>query len=257
MSPLHFERPYLDQGIVFGLIVAFSLILVGMIYGGSATRFFDLSSALIVFGGTLGATLVHYSWGDLINAWRAFKEALLIPPHDAQQRIRYLVTTSQSVRANGLMQLEREARYNDDSFLKLAFELAVDGTSPEEMKRLLETEIQVSTARNARVVQLFDTMGSYAPALGLIGTVIGLVQMLANLSDPSTVGPAMSIALLTTFYGAILSNILFLPLAGKLKNRTQEEEMVKHITLEGALSLRREENSVVLEQRLKSFLSAA
>jgi chemotaxis protein MotA len=165
-----------------------------------------------------------------------------------------LTEYAQSLKRNGPLVLEREARSVSDPFLRKALELTVDGQAEEDIRRILETEIQSANEQSYRAVQVFQTMGNYAPAMGLIGTLIGLIQMLGSLENPAAVGPAMSVALLTTFYGAILANLFFLPVAGKIRNRSEEEAVVKAITVEGAVSLRREENTIVLEQRLRSFI---
>ena len=153
--------------------------------------------------------------------------------------------------------LEHEATAADDQFLKFAVEMTADGQTPDEVRRILETEMRISNDRAFRSVHVFETMGNYAPALGLIGTVIGLIEMLKVLDNPASIGPAMATALVTTFYGAVLANLVFLPIAGKLRNRSEEEAVVKAITVEGIISVGNEENPMLLEQRLQSFLPAA
>ncbi len=244
----------LDRGLVIGVGITLVLLIIGCSSGGSALNFFHLNSFLLVIGGTIGATLIHFSMQDLRYAWEALRAALASKPYDPDGRIRYLVKMAQLVRASGPMVLEREARGLNDQFLKKAFELAVDNQLPEEMRRMLETEMRTSHEHATSAVQVFETMGSYAPALGLIGTIMGLIQMLGALSDPATVGPAMALALLTTFYGAILASLICLPLAGKLRKRLEEEATLKALSLEGALGLNKQENAVILEQRLQSYL---
>jgi len=132
--------------------------------------------------------------------------------------------------------------------------VTVDGQSPDDIRRILDNEISASFENGSRSVAVFETMGGYAPAMGLIGTLIGLVQMLEALGDASTVGPAMSVALLTTLYGAILANMFLLPVAGKLNNRIREEILIKQITVDGLMSVARDENPIMLEQRLQSYI---
>ena len=249
----------LDRGILLGLGLSFSLMAIGIMLGGGAIlSFFDPSSIAIVVGGTLGATLVSFSPDDLRNALESFKNSLFIRQNSPIERIRYLVGLAHAVRTQGRLRvLEHEGSSQSDPFLKFALEMTVDGQTPGEVKRILETEMRISNDRSFRSVHVFETMGNYAPALGLIGTVIGLIQMLKVLDNPAAIGPSMATALVTTFYGAVLANLVFLPIAGKLRNRSEEEAMVKAITVEGILSVGNEENPMLLEQRLQSFLPQA
>ena len=244
----------IDRGIVAGMVISTVLITIGILASGRSLTFLDPSSILIVCGGTIGATFVHFSSADLRWAWTELREVLFTKNTAPTERIALLVQFAQDLKRNGPLMLEREAQSTTDRFLRKALELTVDGQSEDDIRRILETEIRSLNERSWRAVQVFQTMGSYAPAMGLIGTLIGLIQMLGTLDNPSTVGPAMAVALITTFYGAVLANLFFLPVAGKIKNRSEEESVLKSITVEGAVSLRREENSIVLEQRLQSFL---
>lgn len=247
-----------DRAILSGISLALLLIVAGIAFGGGAfASYIDLSSMLLVGGGTVAAALVNFSTAELRAARQAFNEVLLARENGMHERMRYLVDLSQAVKRQGVLVLEREVSGTSDPFLKLALEMTVDGQQPEEVRRILETEMHVSNDRAQRAVQVFETMGSYAPAMGLIGTVIGLVQLLGALDDPSKIGPAMSLALITTLYGAIAANLFLLPIAGRMRNRAHEQSVVKAMTIEGAISLSRQENSIVLEQRLQSFLAAA
>lgn len=248
------EERQLDRGIVLGAGISFALIIVGLFVGGDGAVAINPMSLLIVFGGTFGATLVHFSWYDICHAWGCFKEILFAKSYHPQERISALVNLAHSVRQNGLLVLENESRATDDPFFRRALELTVDGQSAADVKRILETEMRSSHDRALRGVSVFQTMGTYSPALGLIGTIIGMMQMLNALNDPTTVGPAMAVALTTTLYGAILSNLLFLPISGKLKNHMEEEIVVKALTVEGVISLGKQENPMILEQRLQGYL---
>ncbi|MCO6430372.1 MAG: MotA/TolQ/ExbB proton channel family protein [Deltaproteobacteria bacterium] len=248
------EAPKLDRAVVGGLALASTLVLAGIIISGRGDNFIDFPSLLIVLGGTLGATLVQFPLYDLRRAWLGFKGILIQRQYHPHERIQYLVRLAHLVRSQGLLVLEREAKQCDDSFLRLAFEITVDGQPHDDVKRILDTETRTSFDRSARAIQVFQTMGAYAPAFGLIGTLIGLIQMLGSLNNPATVGPAMSMALVTTLYGAIMANLVFLPIAGKLRNRVEEEGLVKAITVEGVLALGKQENPIVIEQKLQSFL---
>lgn len=249
-----FEDRQFDQGILIGAGISFALIALGILLGGHGLQALNPTSLLIVLGGTFGATLVHYSWYDINFAWVCFKEILFQKRFHPRERIAYIVNLSQAVRANGLLILEREARDVMDPFLSMALQMTVDAQQEADIKRVLETEMRSSQDRTTRAAQVFHTMGTYAPALGLIGTIIGMMEMLSGLNDPSTVGPAMAVALTTTLYGAMFSNLIFLPIAGKLKNQTEEELLVKAITVEGILAVGKQENPTLVEQKLQGFL---
>ena len=152
------------------------------------------------------------------------------------------------------MALESKINEMNDEFMKKGMQLSVDGLEPGAIKEILETEIDAIQERHKLGAEIFTTLGTFAPALGMIGTLIGLVQMLQTMSDPSTIGPAMAVALLTTFYGAIMANILFLPIAGKLRNRSSEEVMLKDLITEGVISIAKGENPRVIEQKLNAYL---
>jgi len=247
-------RDEVDRSVLWGFGVSGLLVGGAILLSGHLTRYFDIPGLLLVLGGTFGATLANYSMRELGYAWKAFLKVAQHQPSDPIERIDRLVRLSQTVRAQGVMVLEREAEYTKDPFIRRSFELVVDATPVEDIRRILETELRSSHERSTRAVQVFETLGTFAPALGLIGTLVGLVQMLGALNDPSTVGPAMGLALLTTLYGAVLANLFFLPVAGKLKLHNGEEWLLKSLSIEGALSLARLENPLVMEQRLQSFL---
>ncbi|MCB0334544.1 MAG: MotA/TolQ/ExbB proton channel family protein [Bdellovibrionales bacterium] len=246
----------LDPSVARGLGVCALFIFGGMVFSGQGASFISLAGLAIVIGGTFGATSIQHSSGDLALAKEGFFEALYrrsVP--SVGERVAYFTKLSKVVKRDGLMPLDGEAHRAKDSFLRLGLELCVDRYSPEEIRQILENEMKSSYEKNLRKVNVFESLGGYAPAMGLIGTLIGLVQMLHSLGDAAQVGPAMSVALLTTLYGALLANIVFFPIAGKLRSQLEQAVHVKSVTLEGILSLAQEENSVVLGQRLQSFQS--
>ena len=248
----------LDRGVLYGFSLSAILILGGILLsGGDLLRFINIGSLLIVGGGTVGATLVHFTPADFTHAFQTARDALFGKKDDFAARIRYFVRLSHSVRSQGRIgALEAEASRVNDPFLQFALELSADGQPVADIRRILETEMRIANERALKAVQVFETMGNFAPALGLIGTIIGLIQMLGALDNPKNVGPAMATALITTLYGAISSNIILIPLAGKLRNRAEEEAMKKTITIEGVISVGNEENPMLVEQRLQSFKPA-
>ena len=247
------DRPY-DRGIIIGASISFALIAIGLVAGGHIAAAFNPMSWLIVLGGTFGATLVHYSWYDIKHGWDCFRKVLVTLDLHPRERISYIVNLAHGVRSNGLLVLEEEANKTYDPFLRLALELTVDGQPASDIKRILETEMRASQDKAVRGANIFQTMGTYAPALGLIGTIIGMMEMLGSMQNAASIGPAMAISLTTTLYGAVLSNLLFLPIAGKLKNHIEEELLVKAITVEGILAIGKQENPTLVEQKLQGFL---
>ena len=254
MPSLSISHRPIDRSVVWGIGLCIVLISLGIILSGRGLNFIDIPSFFIVLGGTVGAAVVQYGVSDVQAAARAMREALFERHYRPQERIRHLLDLSAEMKREGFMVLEREAESVPDPFLRHALELAVDGQPADEVRRILNMELNLRSDAAGRTTEILEAMGSYAPAMGLIGTLIGLIQMLGALDNPATIGPAMSVALVTTFYGALLANVVFLPLAGKLRLQTQQEALVKSITIEGAASLSRRESAVILEQRLQGFL---
>lgn len=247
----------IDRGVIRGAALAAVLIILAVALGGHWLSFFDLPGLLIVTGGTFGATLVNFSELDLRRSWIALNQTLRVPGTEPRERIKQFVALAQRIRQDGMLVLEKASERTPDHFLKKALDLAVDGQSAVEVRRILDIEMKTSSERMARAVQVFETMGNFAPAMGLIGTLIGLIQMLGALEDPGAVGASMSVALVTTLYGAILANLVFLPLSGKIRNRGEEDLLVHALTIEGIVSLINNENSIMVEQRLQSFIPHA
>ena len=245
--------PY-DAGIVLGTIMTVGLVVAGSLSSGLGAQMFHLGSFVLVFGGTIGAALIHYSIDDVRHAWESLCSVVRIQQSDPSARIAELVDLSHKVRKDGVLVLEREGYAVVDPFLRTALQLTVDGHQPHDIRRILEHELRASLDHEKRAAQVFQTMGTYSPAMGLIGTLLGLIQMLATLDRPETLGPSMSLALLTTLYGALFANMFLLPMSGKIRNRTDEGALIKSITIEGVVSLGAQENPMVLEQRLTSFL---
>lgn len=253
---LYRETPekQLDTGVVYGIGIAAFLLFVAIVATGKVTLFINPLGLLIVVGGTLAASMIQFSIYEVQYAWKALKAVLFTREQSSLERILYFVELAQHVRRDGLLVLDNEAQKAKDDFLRKALEITVDGTDPGQIRHYLETDIRTSAEEQRRGIHVFQTMASYAPAFGLIGTLIGLVNLLGSLSDPSSVGPAMSVALMTTLYGALLANLIFMPVAGKLKIRSEEDALVKTITIEGVLAVYNQDNPIVVEQKLQSYL---
>lgn len=245
----------MDLTTVIGLIVGFSVILLGITQAGSLMSFFSLSSIMIVVGGTGGAVIINYPINELVGVIPVIKKTLFSKAQQVTETIATLVSFAERARREGILALERHMEEIEDEFLAKGIQLAVDGTEPELMRNILTTELDYLEKRHASGASIFATAGALAPAFGMIGTLIGLVLMLQTMSDPSTIGPQMAIALITTFYGALAANLFFIPLTGKLKRRSEEEVLVKEMMIEGILSIQSGDNPRIVEQKLTSFIS--
>lgn len=244
----------MDVATLVGIVSAFALVLSAIVMGGSLALFVNVPSVLIVVGGSLGATMINYPLPDMLKIVKVVKNAFLHKQITANQVIAQFVKLAGIARREGILALESSANETPDEFMKKGLQLAVDGLEPTSIRDILETEILAIQDRHKLGAEIFTTVGTFAPAMGMIGTLIGLVQMLQTMDDPSTIGPSMAVALLTTFYGAIIANIFCLPIAGKLKNRSGAEVMVKELMIEGVISIAKGENPRVIEQKLNAYL---
>jgi len=242
----------MDKATVIG-IVAGSLILMAAIFlGGSAGLFVNMPSVLIVLGGTLATAFIRFSMNDVINSIKVALNAFFVKLSVPQEIIVEIVSLANIARKNGLIVLEQQPI--KDPFLKKAIMYCVDGHEAEFIEDVLKREVSLTVERHEVGQGLFKGMGDAAPAFGMIGTLVGLVQMLANMEDASKIGPAMAVALLTTLYGAVLANLFFIPLADKLALRSQEEERNRKLIIEGVLGILKGLNPRVMEEFLETFL---
>mgnify|MGYP002795035835 CR=1 FL=1 len=237
------------------MIVAFSLMLWAIMMGGPLSIFIDGASMAIVFGGTLGAVFIHYPFANVFEAFNVAKKTFLHKEASVHELIIQLMTFSNKARKEGILSLQGLMEQVTDGFLLKAMQMAVDGQEPDTLRRMLNTEISYIQERHSSGAAIFTALAAYSPAMGMIGTLIGLVQMLQNMADPSTIGPAMAVALLTTFYGAVLANIVFSPMAGKLKTRSAYEVLLKTLIIEGMQSILSGENPRIMEQKLHAFIA--
>lgn len=244
----------LDPATFMGIVAAFGLVFYAIHMGGTLRTFFDPPSLLIVLGGTIGATLVNHPLSDFARTFSLLGTAFFPTRTWVHDRIARLLHFARRLRAEPLQNLRGEFEEESDSFFRQCLELLVDGVKPDEVRKIAEIELSFLEDRHRRGAQLFQTLGQVAPAMGLIGTLIGLVQMLQVIEDPAKIGPGMSVALLTTFYGAILANLIFIPIAGKLRSRSEEEFLFKELTIEGVVGLADNLNPLALERRLLRFL---
>jgi chemotaxis protein MotA len=244
-----------DFATIIGILGGFGLVITAVVSGGGLTWFIDGPSAMIVLGGTLGAVLINYPLSDVLGVIKVAKNAFLGKRGQADTVINQLVEMSRICRREGLIALQKMIEQTKDPFLIKAINLVVDGVTPAHVSEILETELDFIGERHRLGAEIFTTMGNFAPAMGLVGTLIGLVQMLKQMNNPGMIGPAMAVALITTFYGVILANLVFLPIAGKLKNRSSQELLFKQLIINGILSIQSGDNPRVLEQKLHSFIA--
>ncbi|MEX0758713.1 MAG: MotA/TolQ/ExbB proton channel family protein [Tistlia sp.] len=256
--PLAPMRPTarLDFATLGGVLGAFALIGTAIVIGGSPGAFVDLPAMLIVLGGTATVTAISYSLGEMLRSSGIVLRTLLYHREDASQTALNMIALADRARQRGSLDLQNVLQQlRHDRFLTKAVQLVVDGTPGDEIERVLGREVEATLQRHQRSAGILRRAGEVAPAMGLIGTLVGLVQMLGNLQDPSAIGPAMAVALLTTFYGAILANMVFLPLANKLDRNSGMEAQVKHLVSLGAASIGRQENPRRLETLLNTILA--
>lgn len=252
----------MELGSLIGLIAGAVFMFLAMFMGAGYNfvllgAFIDYPSMMIVFGGTFSALLIGNPLPTVINGLKTFKKVTKKQEISATQGIIKIVELANLARKEGLLALEAAVAEVEDDFLKTGIVLVVDGTDPELVRSILETELAYVETRHKDVRAVWDYMGAMAPAWGMIGTLIGLVLMLLDLSDPDSIGPKMAVALLTTMYGSIIANYIALPVANKLKIFSSEEMLIKEVLIEGILSIQAGENPRIIEEKLKSFLPPA
>lgn len=249
----------MDIASILGLVVCIAMVFLGIVTGddgmAAIKNFYDRNSIFITLGGSFACTMIFFSIKDFFNSIKAFRIALKSSPNKETETIKNIIDLSNIARKEGLLALEEAANNLEDEYLKKGVLLIVDGTDPELVRGIMETEMICVENRHKKVIGFYDTLASMGPAWGMIGTLIGLINMLKNMSDIASVGPNMSIALITTLYGSILANWIASPISGKLKYNNDIEMMLKEVTIEGLLSIQAGENPRVIEEKLKSFLS--
>lgn len=238
-------------GIVIGVVCTIITILLE----GSLGSFMSASSAFIVIGGVIGSTVASYSVDELKSIAKGFKVAYQKNNVNIPETIDLILQLANTARREGLLALENATESIENRFLKKGVMLIVDGTDPTLVKNILETESAYIQDRHANMIGIFATMQGYSPAYGMVGTLIGLIIMLVNLDNAETLGPAMGVALITTFYGVLLANLLFGPVANKLKSYSMTEELECEIIMEGVLSIQNGENPRLIKEKLLAFVS--
>jgi len=243
-----------DLATILGIVAGIGVLLYGIIDAKGGTEFINPASFAITIGGAICATIITLPlsiWGASVGI---VKKAFLSKTMKSQELIRTLVGFAEVARRDGILALEEASKDVEDEFLVKGLQLAVDGADPELIHSIMSTELNKLIERHRAGKSIFDQLGKYAPAFGMIGTLIGLVALLKNLSDPSAVGPAMAVALITTLYGAVAANFIFLPISDKLALRSKEEALSKEIVIQGVMAIQSGDNPRIVEQKLAIFL---
>lgn len=249
----------MDLASVIGLSVSFALVIFGMVFGKDFSvigdSFMDAPSALITFGGAIGTVLAMNPMKDFVAGLKSFLLIFKTPKANETETIKSIIELSNLARREGLLALEESANALDDDFMKKGVMLIVDGTDPELVRSILEAELINVDTRHQENIGFWKNLGTMGPAWGMIGTLIGLINMLKDLSDPDSIGPNMAVALVTTLYGSLLANWICAPVANKLTKLNDIEIKLKEVMIEGILSIQAGENPRVIEEKLKSFLA--
>lgn len=246
----------MDTATVLGLLLAWGALIGSvLIEGGDLRGLVNISAAVLVFGGTAGAAVIGCKMKNVLSLPSVLRAAFLSGDTDPSDVIQEMVGYADKARREGLLALEATANRVEDDFVRRGLILVVDGADPQIIRDILRTEVENLETRHMAGSALLNSMGGFAPTLGIIGTVMGLVNMLANLSTPSKMGPMIASAFTATLYGVCSANLVFLPLANKLKVRSREEVLIREIQAEGLLSVQAGDNPRIVEQRLKAYLS--
>ena len=245
----------MDIATIGGLVAGIMFVVVSIMLNGSIGSFIDPASVMITFGGAFSATLISYPLDKFLNSLKSVKLAFKNTVINEGDIIKKIIELSNVARKEGLLALEEAAESIDDDFMKKGILLIVDGTDPDLVRSILETELLFIQGRHTSVREFWEKVAEMGPAWGMIGTLIGLVNMLQKLDDPSSIGPSMAVALLTTMYGSMIANLFANPFANKLKIRSSEELLLKEVMIEGLLSIQAGENPRVIEEKLKAFLA--
>lgn len=245
----------MDSATLLGILVAGGLVISSILMGGSGGWFVNYPSLMIVIGGTMGATLISYPLSDVVGVIKVTKNAFRHKTQNPLSLIPTMVDFAKRARREGILSFETAMKEINDPFLRRGMQMAIDGMDGNAIEEVLTTEIMWLEERHRIGAEIYLTMGTFAPAVGMLGTIIGLVQMLMQMTDPTKIGAPMAVALLTTFYGTLLANLLFLPISGKLRVRSKQEVLAKQMALQGIMAIQAGDNHRIVEQKLKAFIA--
>lgn len=245
----------IDRGSIFGLILGIAAIAAAnFMEGGTMGSLFQLTAALIVFGGTLGATLLSFPLKDVAQAFSSLREVFFIKETDPEPIINDIINFSYIARRNGMIALENELMGIDDLFLKKSLRLAIDGMNPKLLRETMEQENITYEENKRRIAKVFETAGGFAPTIGIIGAVMGLIQVMENLSDPSKLGAGIAVAFVATIYGVGSANLILLPISKRLLNKVNSDLLLREMMLEGVISIQLGINPHYIDEKLRVFI---
>ncbi len=245
----------MDIASVVGLILAIGLIIGSMLMGSAPiTAYWDVPSVMVVLGGSLAAALICFPLGSMLKSPKIALKVILNKSFDRLSLIKSIVALAETARRDGLLALEAKVAEIENPLVKTGIQMAVDGSTPEIVEEVLRTEVAAIAARHREGKSIMDQLARFAPAYGMIGTLMGLIMMLADMSDPSGIGAGMAVALITTLYGAIAANVLFSPFAEKLGLMSKGEMMTYEIAIRGVMAIQSGESPRAIEQKLRTFL---
>lgn len=245
----------MDKSTLIGIVIAIGGIITGLlIEGGKVAQVLQPTAAMIVFGGTLGAVMVQFPLRVVVQAFQRVAHVFLEKDQDPARLIKELVGYAQRARKDGIVSLDAELQKISDPFLRKSLMLAVDGTEPEELRKMMEVELDNQAEHQEQVAQVFESAGGFAPTIGIIGAVLGLIQVMQHLQNIDEVGKGIAVAFVATIYGVGSANLLFLPASGKLKIKSRQEQVCREMTLDGVISILEGMNPRMLETKLLSYL---
>ncbi len=245
----------MDKSSFLGLIVGVGGILAGLLLeGGKLSQVLQPTAAIIVFGGTLGAVLLQFPTPVVASAFRRLIHVFIEPGRDPREMVQQLVMFANKARRNGMISLDADLPAVQDPFLKKSLMLAVDGTDPQELRKMMQLEIDNQAEHEENIPKVFESAGGFAPTIGIIGAVLGLIQVMQHLDNINEVGKGIAVAFVATVYGVGSANLFFLPSSGKLRLRIREEQLLREMTLEGVVSILEGMNPHMLETKLMGFL---
>jgi len=245
----------MDLASIIGVISGVGFTVACILLGSSLMLFWNMPSVMIVFGGTIAAAMIAYPLKEFLGVFKTVVKVFMFKIEKPEDLIKTLVEISNKARKGGLLSIEADINSTEDPYLKTALQMTVDGVKTSDIAAVMQKKMELTSREHKLGYSVLSSMGAYAPAFGMVGTLIGLVQMLANLDDPSSIGPKMAVAMITTFYGALLANLFFIPMSDKLKLRSEEEIMNMTLLYEGVVSIREGEHPRLMEDKLNVYLT--
>lgn len=245
----------MDLATILGFLFGFGFIVVAICLHGSLADFIDIPGALVAFGGSSSALFIHFPMKKVLGVFGVVKNCFFSKLPEPREEIRRLTELAAVARRDGLLALEKQIPDINDGFMVRGLEMVIDGSPREKLEEVLEIELECIQERHATGKKIFEFLGAALPAFGMVGTLIGLIQMLHELDDPTKIGAGMAVAMVTTFYGAFVANLVFLPMAGKLETRSKEEVKLRELMIHGLVALTDGESPRAMEAKLKAFLS--